>query len=55
VGVECGEECGKEVLLANLQSRISQKRIAGLQKLKQEDYGVDKQWVLLAVVHEYKH
>ena len=55
VGVECGEECGKEVFLANLQSRISQKRIAGLQKLNQEDYGVDKQWVLLAVVHEYKH
>jgi len=40
------------VLLTSLQSSISQKRIAGLKKLNKEDYGVDKYWVLLAVVKE---
>jgi len=52
VGGGCGEECGNEevCLLASLQSRIRQERIAGLKKLKKEDYGVDKYWVLLAVI-----
>jgi hypothetical protein len=39
-------------------SRIRQERIAGLKKqlkLKKEDYGVDKYWVLLAVIKERKH
>ena len=38
--------------LASLQASISQKRIATLKKLIKEDYGVDKYWVLLAVVKE---
>jgi len=37
----------RRVLLASLQSSISQKC-----KLNKEDYGVDKYWILLAVVQE---
>jgi hypothetical protein len=48
----CLSKKSRRALLASLpQSSIGQKRIAG-QKLNREDYGVDKYWVLLAVVKE---
>jgi hypothetical protein len=42
----------RRMLLTSLQSSIGQKSRAGLKKLKKENYGVHKYWVLLAVVKE---